>query len=97
MLQTAAYVTSSANCHPCQSTPKKFLEIFLKKLGTYLIGITTGLVSNTICHLENTKDHFFRSSNLQARIDKLSIRVTQLDSSVDNGEGLVFDLRIVLD
>ena len=31
-----------------------------------------------------------RSSNIQARIDRLAIRVTQLDSTVEEGKQLIF-------
>jgi WAS family protein 3 len=42
--------------------------------------------------LQTLKEIFFRpnfrSSNLQAKIDRLSIRVTQLDSTVEEGNSL---------
>ena len=31
-----------------------------------------------------------RSTNLQAKIDKLAVRVTQLDSTVEEGIGVTF-------
>jgi len=37
-----------------------------------------------------------RSNSLQARIDKLAIKVTQLDSNVEEGKCEFFDLNIVL-
>ena len=66
-----------------------------------LEGVTNGTLANIIRQLSSLSRHaeemfgnLFneaevianRSSNLQARIDKLAVRVTQLDSAVEEGE-----------
>jgi WAS protein family, member 3 len=66
-----------------------------------LEGVTNGTLSNIIRQLSSLSRHAeeifgnlfrdaenvaSRSSNLQAKIDRLAIRVTQLDSTVEEGE-----------
>ena len=66
-----------------------------------LEGVTNGTLANIIRQLSSLSRHAeemfgnlsieaegvaVRSSNLQAKIDKLAVRVTQLDSTVEEGK-----------
>ena len=66
----------------------------------FLAGVTNGTLANIIRQLSSLSRHAeemfgnlfkeaeavaSRSSNIQARIDRLAIRVTQLDSTVEEG------------
>ena len=72
----------------------------LKKILFFLAGVTNGTLANIIRQLSSLSRHAeemfgnlfkeaeavaSRSSNIQARIDRLAIRVTQLDSTVEEG------------
>ena len=72
----------------------------LKILLFFLAGVTNGTLANIIRQLSSLSRHAeemfgnlfkeaeavaSRSSNIQARIDRLAIRVTQLDSTVEEG------------
>ena len=71
-----------------------------KKISFFLAGVTNGTLANIIRQLSSLSRHAeemfgnlfkeaeavaSRSSNIQARIDRLAIRVTQLDSTVEEG------------
>jgi WAS family protein 3 len=79
---------------------KTSLNVFVFQVPDELEGVTNGTLANIIRQLSSLSRHAeeifgnlfgdaesiaSRSSNLQARIDRLAIRVTQLDSTVEEG------------
>ena len=80
-----------------------YLEYFFQ-VPDELEGVTNGTLANIIRQLSSLSRHAeeifgnlfcdaesiaSRSSNLQAKIDRLAIRVTQLDSTVEEGTNFV--------
>ena len=80
-----------------------YLEYFFQ-VPDELEGVTNGTLANIIRQLSSLSRHAeeifgnlfcdaesiaSRSSNLQAKIDRLAIRVTQLDSTVEEGTHFV--------